>query len=100
MGVMMMETIKTSGAKLMNEEREVYLYFDPVEKMWTLDAFVPKYFRKALKQGWTPVREYTYDDGVVYGMSLTAPERAVTIRSVDKKKLSEKQLKALGADDE
>jgi hypothetical protein len=100
MGVMMMETIKMCGAKLTNEEREVYLYFDPVEKMWTLDAFVPKYFRKALKQGWTPIREYVHDDGMVYGMSLIAPERAVTLRSVDKKKLSEKQLKNLGLDDE
>lgn len=95
-----METIKTSGAKLMNEEREVYLYFDPVEKIWTLDAFVPKYFRKALKQGWTPVREYVYDDGMVYGMSLTAPERCISIRNVEKKKVSEKQLKNLNSNDE
>lgn len=100
MGVMIMETIKISGTKLMNEEREVYLYFDPVDRMWTLDAFVPKYFRKALKQGWTPIKEYVYEDGTVCGMSLTAPERAVTIRNVEKKKLSEKQLKHLNTDDE
>ena len=95
-----METIKAGSIRLMNEEREVYLYFDPVEKMWTLDAFTPKYFRKAIKQGWTPIREYVYDDGTIMGMSFTAPERAVTIRSVEKKKLSKKQLKNLNADDE
>jgi hypothetical protein len=95
-----METIKAGSTKLINEEREVYLYFDPVEKKWTLDAFMPKYYRRAIKQGWTPIREYIYDDGTVMGMSFTAPERAVTIRNVDKKKLSEKQFKALNMDDE
>lgn len=94
-----MKTIKMSGTKLMNEEREVYLYFDPVDRMWTLDAFVPKYFRKALKQGWTPIREYVYDDGTVCGMSLTAPERCISIRNIEKKKVSEKQLKNLHTDD-
>lgn len=95
-----METIKVSGNKLINEEREVYLYLDPIERVWVLDTFLPKYFRKALKQGWTPIRQYVYDDGTICGMSLTAPERAVTLRNVDKKKLSEKQLNNLNADDE
>ena len=90
-----METIKISGTKLLNEEREVYLYFDPVEKIWTLDAFVPKYFRKALKQGWNPIRQYIYDDGTVCAMTLTAPERAVTIRNTAKKQMSDKQLNNL-----
>jgi hypothetical protein len=95
-----MEIIKVSGNKLTNEEREVYLYLDPIEKTWVLDAFMPKYFRKALKQGWTPIRQYVYEDGTVCGMSLVGPERAVTIRNVDKKKLSEKQLNNLNAVDE
>ena len=95
-----METIKVSGNKLTNEEREVYLYLDPIERTWVLDTFLPKYFRKALKQGWTPIRQYVYDDGTICGMSLTAPERAVTLRNVDKKKLSEKQLNNLNTDDE
>lgn len=96
----MMETIRVCGNKLINEEREVYAYLDPIEKQWLVDAFMPKYFRKLIKQGWTPVREYVYDDGTVCGMSLIAPERAVTFRNVDKKKLSAKQLAALNADDE
>lgn len=94
-----METIKVTGTRLSNEEREVYLYLDPIERVWTLDAFIPKYFNKAIKQGWTPIREYIYEDGTVCGMSLTAPERAVTIRNVDKKKLSEKQRKNLNMND-
>jgi hypothetical protein len=95
---MMMETIKVTGMKLTNEEREVHLYFDPIEKVWIMDAFVPKYFRKAIKQGWTPIREYVYEDGTVCGMSLVGPEKAVSVRNVNKKKLSEKQLKNLNGD--
>jgi hypothetical protein len=95
-----METIKITGVRLSNEEREIHLYLDPIERVWILDAFMPKYFRKAIKQGWTPIKEYVYEDGTVCGMTLTAPERAVTIRNVDKKKLSEKQLKHLNPDDE
>ena len=95
-----MEQIKVNGIRLTNEEREVYLYLDPIERVWVLDAFIPKYFRKAIKQGWTPIREYIYDDGTVCGMSFTAPERAISIRNINKKTMSEKQLKNLGIDDE
>ena len=94
---MKMKTIKING-KLTNEERETHLNFDSIEKMWTMDSMVPKHFRKALKQGWTPIKQFVYDDGTVCGMVLTAPERAITIRTTEKKKLSEKQLKNLNAD--
>ena len=90
----MMKTIKMSG-RLTNEERETLLNFDSIKKIWVMDSTVPKHFRKALKQGWTPIRQFVYDDGMVCGMVLTAPERSVTIRSVEKKKLSEKQLESL-----
>ena len=86
-----METIKMAGTRLSNEEREVHLYFDPIEKTWVMDSFVPKYFRKAIKQGWIPIREYIYEDGTVCGMSFIAPERAVSFRKTEKKKISEKQ---------
>lgn len=88
------------GSKLSGEERETLLSYDSIEKMWIMDSFVPKHFRKALKQGWTPIKQYVYDDNTVFGMTLTASERAVTIRSVDKKKLSDGQLKNLNVDDE
>jgi hypothetical protein len=95
---MMMETIKMGGNKLTSEERETLLNFDSIEKVWVMDSFVPKHFRKAIKQGWTPIKEYVYEDGTVFGMTLTAPEKAVSIRNVNKKKLSEKQLSALNGD--
>lgn len=95
-----METIKVYG-KLTIEERETHLNYDSVDKTWTMDSMVPKHFRKALKQGWTPIRQYVYEDGTVCGMVLTASERAITIRNTTKKQMSEKQLGNLsGSDDE
>ena len=95
-----METIKICGSKLTNEERDTILNYDSVDKIWIMDSLVPKHFRKALKQGWTPIKQYIYEDGMVCGMVLTAPDRAVTIRSVEKKKLSNKQLENLSVEDE
>lgn len=93
-----MESVKISG-KLTIEERETILNYDSVERVWIMDSTVPKHFRKALKQGWTPIKQYVYDDGAVCGMVLTAPERAITIRSTTKKQMSEEQLKNLNDDD-
>lgn len=87
----MMEIIKVN-TKLSVDERETTLNYDSVNKMWTLDSTVYKHYNKALKQGWTPIRQYIYDDGTVCGMVLTAPERAITIRSTVKKQMSEDQL--------
>ena len=96
----MMETIKVN-IKPTLEERETLLSYDPIDKMWTMDSNIPKHFRKAIKQGWTPIRQYVYEDGTVCSMWLSAPERAVTIRNTEKKQLTEKQLNNLsGSDDE
>ena len=93
-----MEVIKVN-AKLTNEERETILNYDSITKEWIMDSTVTKHFRRAVKQGWIPIRQYIYDDDTVCGMVLKAPERAVTIRNVEKKKMSEKQLKNLSEED-
>ena len=94
MGVKIMEVIKVN-AKLTNEERETILNYDSITKEWIMDSTVPKHFRRAVKQGWLPIRQYVYDDNTICGMVLKAPERAVTIRNVEKKKMSDKQMKNL-----
>lgn len=95
-----MKTIKIEGVRLTAEERETILHYDSIEKVWTMDSTVQKHFRRALKQGWTPIRQYVYEDGVVCGMVLTAPERSITIRNTVKKQMSEEQLNNLNDDDE
>ena len=93
-----METIKING-RLIAEERETLLNYDSITKEWIMDSTVPKHFRKAVKQGWTHIRQYIYNDGTVCGMVLRAPERAVTIRNTKKKVMSEKQMKNLSEED-
>lgn len=86
-----METVRIYEKPTL-EERETLLSYNPIDKEWIMDSSMPKHFRKALKQGWVPIREYVHEDGTVCGMWLKAPERAVTIRNVEKKQMSEKQL--------
>ena len=87
-----MKTIKVS-ARLSAEERETVLVYDASEKTWTMDSSVPKHFRKALKQGWTPTMQYVYEDDTVCAMVLTAPEKAITIRNPHiKRVMSELQM--------
>ena len=86
-----METINVYE-RISAEERETILVYDNITKEWIMDSSVPKHFRKAAKQGWTPIKQYIYEDGTVCAMVLTAPERAITIRNTEKKQMSEKQL--------
>ena len=94
-----MEKIRIRGS-LTIAERETLLNYDSIEKIWIMDSMVPKHFRRALKQGWTPIKQYVDRNDTVCGMVLVAPERAITIRNVDKKKMSEKQMKNLSENGE
>lgn len=94
-----MKVIKIHS-QLINEEKETLLNYNFITKTWTMDSTVKKHFNKALKQGWIPKVRYEYDDGTSVGYVLEAPDRAVTIRNVEKKKLSDKQLTNLFEDDE
>lgn len=94
-----MEIIKLNS-RITNEERETILVYDNIDKIWTMDSTIAKHFNKAKRQGWTPIAQYVYDDGTVGGMALSASERAITIRNVEKKKMSEAQMDNLSADED
>lgn len=94
-----METIKVN-CRLSAEERETILNYDNVNKVWLMDSTIPKHFNRALKQMWTPITKYVYEDGTVCGMALTAPARAITIRNIEKKQMSEKQMGNLTSSDD
>lgn len=89
-----METIKVTS-RLSAEERETILVYDNIDKVWRMDSTVPKHFNKAKKQQWTQTAEFVYEDGSVCGGAFEAPARAITIRSTEKKQMSEKQLNNL-----
>ena len=94
--VVLVKVIKLT-TRLTSEEKETLLNYDYSDKIWRMNSMVQKHFNKALKQGWIPLVRYEYEDGVVAGYTLMAPERAVTIRNVVAKTLSEKQLGNLTA---
>lgn len=94
-----MKTIKVTS-RLSAEERETVLVYDNVDKVWRMDSTVPKHFNKAKKQGWVQTAEFVYEDGSVCGGAFEAPARAITIRSAEKKQMSEKQMKNLRNDDD
>ena len=89
-----MKIIKMN-TRLTAEEKETHLNYDYVKKIWIMHSTISTHFNKALKQGWEPLVKYVYNDGTVAGYELKAPGRAITIRSVDKKVLSEKQMNNL-----
>lgn len=89
-----MEVIRVPS-KLTAEEREVHLSYSDVEKKWIMDTTILKFYNKALKQGWTPIIKYVYEDGAICGGVFEAPERSITVRNVEKKQLSQKQIQAL-----
>ena len=94
-----METIKLT-TRLSSEERETVLVYDNVDKVWRMDTTIPKHLNKAKKQGWNQTAEFIYDDGTPCGGAFTAPARAITIRSAEKKQMSEKQMNNLHGDDD
>ena len=94
-----METIKVT-TRLSTEERESVMVYDNVDKVWRTDTTLPKHLNKWKKQGWKQTAEFVYDDGSVCGGAFIVPERAVSFRNVEKKQMSEKQMKNLRGDDE
>ena len=86
-----MDIIKLT-TRLTAEEKETTLNYDYLDKTWRMDSTVQKHFNKALRQGWTPLVRFEYEDGTVAGYVLEAPDRAVTIRNVVAKKMTDKQL--------
>lgn len=89
-----MKIIKLT-TKLTSEEKETLLNYDYINKTWRMDSMIQKHYNKALSQGWTPLIRYEYEDGSVAGYTLEAPGRAITIRNVVAKKMTEKQLENL-----
>ena len=90
-----MEIIKVN-ARLTNEERETVLVFDNIDRKWHADTTLMKHANKLKKQGWDQVSEYVYEDGTVCGGEFIAPEKGITIRDPNKKRvMNESQMKNL-----
>ena len=85
-------------SKILPEERETHLNFDPETKSWILYSNISRHFNKAMRAGWTPIKEGRYEDGTIVDMTLTAPERGITIKTPKKREFSdEHKAKLLGS---
>jgi len=95
-----METT-TLKERILPEERETHLWFDPMTNLWRMNSNISRHFNKAQRAGWTPVRQYVYDDGYVAAMELEAPERGITIKTPKKREFSdEHKAKLLGQNED
>ena len=95
-----METIKVN-TRLSTEERESVLVYDYIDKVWYAETVIPKHFNKWKKQGWNQTAEYIYDDGTVCGGAFVVPEKAISFRNPNiKRVMSEEQMKNLHRRDE
>jgi hypothetical protein len=94
-----MKIVKMNG-RLTAEEKETILNYSYIDKKWYMHSFLQKHFNRALKQGWTPLVKYEYEDGTAAGYEFEGPDRAITIRNTEKKKMSDKQLANLFNDEE
>lgn len=83
-------------SRLTTEEKETLLLYDYMTDKWIMDSTVSTHYNTALRQGWTPLIQHVYEDGTVFGYKLEASgRRVVTIRNVEKKQVSEKQMENL-----
>lgn len=71
------------NVRLTKEEREVVLNFDNITEKWTMETTIAKYFNHAVNKGWKVLKEYYYDDGVLVGGLLEAPETGITIHKIN-----------------
>ena len=95
-----METIKVT-TRLSTEERETVVVYDNIDKKWHVDTTLAKHMNKFKKQGWTQIVEYVYEDGSVVGGAFVAPEKGITIRNPNKKRvMNELQMKNLHRHDD
>lgn len=89
-----MNIIKTN-IKLTTEEKETHVSFDMADGMWHMDSSIPRHFNKAVNAGWEPIAQYIDKDGIVYRMRLRAAERGITIKTPEKRKVSQEHLDKL-----
>ena len=83
-------------SKLSAAEREsLFLISAEDDDVVLLDTTILKDYNRAKKRGWELTEEYVYEDGTVVGGKFTAPRRALSIRGVQAKQLSEKQKQNL-----
>ena len=61
-----------SNSKLTQEEREIVLNYNELDRVWVAETSIPKFWRKLEKQGWICTGTTYYPDGTVCAKSFTS----------------------------
>ena len=75
--------------RIISEERETHILYDPETDTWTMESNIPRHFNKAMRVGWEPICQYCYEDGSIAAMTLSSSERGLTIKTPKKRELTD-----------
>ena len=81
--------------RLSKDEHECLLSYSEVDNKWCADVSVAKLRTKFVKKGWTETSQTVLEDGTWQASTFEAPYHAVSIRSPEKRELSEEQKQAI-----
>ena len=70
--VSMEERLFASNTKLTQEEREIYLNYNELDRVWNAETSIPKFWRKLEKQCWVCTGVTYYPDGTVCAKTFTS----------------------------
>ena len=93
-----------STSKLTQAEREFYLNYNELDKVWVAESSIPKFWRKLEKKNWICINVQYYPDGTVCsktfisnsskGVSITDPTKKREITEEQKQAMRERMFKA------
>ena len=66
------DRIFASNSKLTQEEREIFLNYNELDRVWVAETSIPKFWRKLEKQGWLCIGTTYYPDGTVCAKTFTS----------------------------
>ena len=86
-----------TNVKLTQAEREFFLNYNELDKVWVAESSIPKFWRKLEKKNWTCIKVQYYPDGTVCSKTFTSNStKGVTITDPTKKReMSEAQKQAM-----
>lgn len=85
-----------TNVKLTQAEREFFLNYNELDKVWVAESSIPKFWRKLEKKNWTCVKVQYYPDGTVCSKTFTsncAKGISITDPTI-KRKMSDAQRQA------
>ena len=91
------DNIFSSNTKLTPVERDFFLNYNELDKVWVAESYIPKFWRRLEKRNWTCTGVQYYADGTICSKTFTSNgPKGVTITDPTKAKreMTEEQKRA------